>query len=284
MYPDRFDYTAPESLDEVLETLAADPDARVLAGGQSLIPLLKLRLARPTKLVDLRKLEELRPIREENGAVVVGAMARHADVAGSEALSGAARALAEAAASVGDPQVRNLGTLGGSLAHADPSADLPAAALALEAEMVARGPDGERTIPADEFFHGLWTTALRPDEVLTAIRFPRADGAGGAYARLKHKASGFALVGAAAVVEMDGPACRTARVALTGAGTAPLRLRGLEAALEGEELTARTVEEACAGVGEQIEAPQDDLQGSAEYRRAMAGVMARRAVLRAAAE
>lgn len=282
MYPDRFDYVAPDSLEGVLDALAEDPEARVLAGGQSLVPLLKLRLAAPSRLVDLRKLDGLREVREEDDHLEVGAMARHAEVARWPALEGGARALAEAAASVGDLQVRNLGTLGGSLAHADPSADLPAAALALEAELVARGPEGERTIPAEEFFLGLWTTALQPGEVLTRVRVPRREGAGGAYAKLTHKASGFAVVGAAAVVEAEDGVCRRARVALTGAGTAPLRLPAVEEALEGEPLEEEAVEAACRGAGDAVESPQEDLQGSADYRRAMAGVMAKRAVLRAA--
>jgi carbon-monoxide dehydrogenase medium subunit len=282
MYPDEIDYVAPGSLEEALDALADDPGARVLAGGQSLVPLLKLRLATPGRLVDLRRLDELRYVRREDGAVEIGALTPHARVAGSGELSGGARAMRRAAASVGDVQVRNMGTLGGSLAHADPSADLPAAALALEATLVARGPDGEREIPAEEFFLGLWTTALRPGEILTAVRFDVPEASRGAYAKLEHRASGFALVGAAAVLELEGDGCRDARVALTGAGSVPLRLPEVEEALAGSELDEASVEAACAGAGEAVESPQDDLQGSAAYRRAMSGVMAKRAVLEAA--
>ena len=282
MLPADFDYVAPGSLDEALGILADDPGARVLAGGQSLIPLLKLRLADASTLVDLRRLDELRYVRREGGRVAVGALTTHGEVAGADELRGGLRALAEAARSVGDAQVRNRGTLGGSLAHADPSADLPAAVLALDAELVARGPDGERTLAAADFFHGLWTTALGSGEVLTEIRLPVADGAGGAYRKLEQKASGFALVGAAAVVETDGDACRRAAVAVTGAGSAPLRLPEVEARLAGGPLEEERVRAACEDAGAAVEAPQDDHHGSADYRRAMAGVLARRAVLAAA--
>lgn len=295
MLPTDFDYVAPDSLDEAVGILADDPDARVLAGGQSLIPLLKMRLAAPSRLVDLGRLDELRYVRREDDEVAVGALTPHAEVASSGELGGGLRALAEAARSVGDAQVRNRGTLGGSLAHADPSADLPAAVLALDATLVARGPDGERTIDAADFFHGLWTTALGSDEILTEIRFPAgarsaAAGAGGkatgtvggAYRKLKQKASGFALVGAAAVVETDGDTCRRAAVGITGAGHSPLRLPDVEQALAGGPLTEERVREACDGAGGAVDAPQDDVHGSADYRRAMTGVMARRAVLEAA--
>lgn len=282
MLPPDFDYVAPDSLEEALRILADDPEARVLAGGQSLIPLLKLRLADPSRLVDLRKLDDLRYVRRDDGRVAVGALTTHAEVAASDLLEGGARAVAQAARSVGDAQVRNRGTLGGSLAHADPSADLPAAVLALDAELVVRGPDGRRTVPAADFFVGLWTTALRPGEVLTEVRLPADDGARGAYEKLRQKASGFALVGAAAVVEMDGDVCRRARIGVTGAGSAPQRLAEAEEALAGGPLDDDRVREVCADAGSAVEAPQDDLHGSADYRRSMTGVCARRAVLAAA--
>jgi carbon-monoxide dehydrogenase medium subunit len=277
-----FDYAAPETLDEALGALADDAEARVLAGGQSLVPLLKMRLARPGKLVDLRRLDDLRYVRRDGDAVEIGAMTRHADVAGADALSGAGRALRDAAAAVGDAQVRNRGTLGGSLAHADPSADLTAAALALDAEIRVRSASGERSVGADDFFLGLWTTALEPGEVLTAVRFRVPEGSRGAYVAQRHPASGFALVGVAAVLEMDGDACRSARLGVTGAGRAPFRLRGVEAALSGSSLDGEAVRSACEGAGEAVENPQSDVQASADYRRALTEVMARRAVLRAA--
>lgn len=284
MLPCAFDYVAPSSLEEAIEALGADPDARVLAGGQSLIPLLKLRLARPGRLIDLRKVGGLRYIREEDGAVAIGAMTPHAQVAASPLLAGGARSLAEAAAAVGDAQVRNRGTFGGSVAHADPSADIPAAVLALGAALVARGPDGEREIAADDFFLAPWTTALRPDEILTGARVPGREGSVGAYADLQQKASGFALVGVAAVLEMDGATCRAARLAVTGAGNRPLRLRETEEALAGIDPSDEdAVREACRGAGDAIESPQDDLHASADYRRSMTEVIAARAVMRAAA-
>lgn len=279
-----FDYAAPETLDEALGALADDPDARVLAGGQSLVPLLKMRLARPGKLVDLRRLDDLRYVRRDGEAVEIGAMARHADVARADALSGAGRALREAAAAVGDAQVRNRGTLGGSLAHADPSADLTAAALALDAELRARSASGERSVGADDFFLGLWTTALEPGEVLTAVRFRVPEASRGAYVAQRHPASGFALVGVAAVLEMDGDACRSARLGVTGAGSAPFRLQDVEDALAGSSLDEDAVHSACEGAGDAVENPQSDVQASADYRRALTEVMARRAVLRAAGD
>ena len=278
-----FDYAVPESLEEALDLFAGQPDARLLAGGQSLIPTLKLRLDRPSLLIDLRKLEELRYVRSEEGKTAIGALTTYRDLAGSDALTGGARCLAQAAAAVGDLQVRNLGTIGGSLAHADPSADLPAAALALECTIVARSKRGERTIEASDFFRGLWTTALEPGEILSEVRFALPSGSGGAYEKLRHSASGFALVGAAAVLEMDGETCRSARVALTGVSGAPLRLSAVEERLAGGAITEDLVREACAGAGDAIDSPQSDSSASAEYRRAMAGVFAHRAILRAAA-
>jgi len=284
MRPSAFDYVAPASLDEALEALSGDPEARVLAGGQSLIPLLKLRLARPSRLVDLRRLEELRYVRAEDGGLAIGGLTPHAVLATSRLLTGAARALAQAAAAIGDMQVRNRGTLGGSLAHADPSADLPAAVLALEATLEARGPDGGREIPAADFFVAPFATALDPGEILTSVRFEVQPESLGGYAKLRQKASGFALVGVAAVLEMDGHACRGARLAVTGAGTLPRRLSSAEEALAGvDPRDEAAVREACRGAGEALPDVQADLHGSGEYRRAMTDVVAARAVLRAAA-
>lgn len=277
-----FDYAAPDTLDEALGMLAEEADARVLAGGQSLVPLLKMRLAQPGTLVDLRHLDDLRYVRREGGSVEIGAMTRHADIAGAEAISGAGRALREAAGAVGDAQVRNRGTLGGSLAHADPSADLPAAVLALDAEIRVQGASGERSVAAEDFFLGLFTTALEPGEILTSVRFDAPDGARGAYVAQRHPASGFALVGVAAVLELDGDACRSARIGVTGAGGAPFRLRQVEETLAGSSLDEETVRSACEGAGDGVENPQSDVQASADYRRAMTEVFARRAVRRAA--
>jgi len=287
MYPAEFDYVAPETLEEALGVLAEDPEARPLAGGQSLIPLLKLRLTEVKRLVDLRKIEGLRYVREEGDEIAIGALTPHAEVAASDRLTGAGRALAEAAASVGDPQVRNVGTLGGSLAHADPAADLPAAAVALDATLVTRGVEGERRVPAEEFFQGLWTTALEPGELLVEVRIPAGGGGNGsggrgAYEKLAHRASGFAVVGVAAAVEVDEGRFGRVRVGLTGVGNRPVRLGDVEEVLAGGEVAEGVVAEACAGAGAAVEFPQDDLQGSGEYRRAMTDVYARRAIWRAA--
>jgi carbon-monoxide dehydrogenase medium subunit len=282
MLPAEFDYAAPESLEEALALLAGGGNVRMLAGGQSLLPTLKLRLDRPDLVVDLRNLSELSYVREADGEIAIGALTTYADLVASDLIGvGAARCLAEAAASVGDLQVRNLGTIGGSLSHADPAADLPAAALALDSTLVARSEEGDRAIAAADFFHGLWTTALLPSEMLREIRFRKANG-GGAYEKLRQAASGFALVGAAAVVEMDGDTIASARVALTGVGSGPVRLRALEEHLTGESLDEDLLRDACRGAGETIDNPMSDAHASAEYRVAMAGVTARRAILRAA--
>ena len=282
MLPAEFDYAAPESMEEALALLAGGGNVRMLAGGQSLLPTLKLRLDRPDLVVDLRNLAELNYVREDDGEIAIGALTTYADLVASDLIgAGVARCLAEAAASVGDLQVRNLGTIGGSLSHADPAADLPAAALALDCTLVARSEEGDRAIAAADFFHGLWTTALLPSEMLREIRFRKANG-GGAYEKLRQAASGFALVGAGAVVEMDGDTIATARVALTGVGSGPVRLRALEERLSGESLDEDLLRDACRGAGEVIENPMSDAHASAEYRVAMAGVMARRAILRAA--
>lgn len=279
-----FEYVAPDSLEEALGHLEGSADARVLAGGQSLIPVLKQRLARPELLVDLSRIRDLRDVRETEDGIAVGAMTPHAAVASAGELTGGARVLAEAARAVGDLQVRNRGTLGGSLAHADPAADLPAAVLALEATLVARSAEGEREIAADEFFLGPWTTALEPGEILTEIRLPGWTTdleTGGAYEKLEQKASGFALVGVAAVVDAADGRCRRARVAVTGAASSPQRLQAVEEALEGGGLDEESVRSACEGAGEPLEGVQEDIHASAGYRRAMTEVLARRAIGRA---
>lgn len=284
MLAGEFDYVAPDSLDEALRHLEENAEARVLAGGQSLIPVLKQRLARPGVLVDLGRIGELRYVRETEDGVAVGAMTPHAAVASAPELRGGLRALAESAGAVGDLQVRNRGTLGGSLAHADPAADLPAAVLSLEATLVARSAEGEREIPAEEFFVGPWTTALEPGEVLTEIRLPAWTASaetGGAYEKLEQKASGFALVGVAAVIESEDGRCRRARVAVTGATSVPGRLLPVEEALEGGELDEDSLRNACEGAGGELAGVQEDIHASADYRRAMTEVLARRALGRA---
>lgn len=280
MYASEFEYVAPSSLEEVLSVLAERPEARVLAGGQSLIPLLKLRLAAPGVLVDLRRVEALHGIREVEGGVELGALVTYREAARSPFLRDAARALAEAAAAVGDPQVRAVGTVCGGIAHADPAADVPAAILALDATLVARGPAGRREIPASAFFLAPWTTALEPGEILAAVRVAVAAGSGGAYEKLAHPASGFALVGAAAVAAGPEKGARTVRVGLAGVAGTPVPLEGLDAVAAGDP---EEVARACRAAAERLADPPSDLHASGDYRRAMAAVLARRAVLRAVA-
>ncbi|MFQ5688910.1 MAG: FAD binding domain-containing protein [Gemmatimonadota bacterium] len=280
MLPAEFRYRAPRSVEETLEILASRDDVKLLAGGQSLVPLLKARLARPSLLVDLRNLEALRYIRVEGATIRIGALTRYRDLVEACELTGGAGVLAQAARVVGDAQVRNLGTIGGSLAHADPAADVPAAMLALDGTLLARGPQGEREIAVEDFFLGPWMTALGPDEILLEIRVPATRGSG-AYEKLAQPASGFALVGVAAVVD---PALDHApvRLAVTGVGPAPVRLHGVEERLTGVELNRPTIAEACSGGGAEVSEPQSDIHASAEYRRAMTEVLAGRAILRAA--
>ena len=203
MIPAPFEYRRARSVDEAIRLLAENDDARLLAGGHSLLPMMKLRLAAPSLLIDIGGLDELRFVRRDGDAVVVGALTRHAEVAAAAELAGPFAALAEAAAAIGDVQVRNCGTIGGSLAHADPAADYAAAVLALGAEITARGPDGERTIAAADFFAGLLTTSLRPGELLTEIRFPAAAGVS-VYEKFAQPASGFAIAGVAVRLKLDG--------------------------------------------------------------------------------
>jgi carbon-monoxide dehydrogenase medium subunit len=284
MYPATFDYHRPASLDEAVGLLAKHKDdAKLLAGGHSLIPLMKLRLAQPKHVVDLRRIGGLAGIREEGGAIVIGALTTHYTVESSAALKGKCPVLAEAGALIGDPQVRNLGTVGGSLAHADPAADWPAVMLALGAEMKAVGPKGARTIKADDFFKDLLTTALAADEILTEIRIPVPPaGTGAAYLKHPHPASRFAVVGVAAVVTVSGGTCQRASVAVTGVGPKATRAKGVEAALGGKALDGASIGAAAEKAAEGISITAD-LQGSVEYKAHLTRVYARRALEAAAA-
>jgi carbon-monoxide dehydrogenase medium subunit len=282
MYPSAFSYHRATSVQDALATLAGTPDAKLLAGGHSLVPPMKLRLVNPPLLVDLGGLAQLRGIRREGGAFVIGALTTHRTIEFSADLKAGCPILPEAAALIGDPMVRNRGTIGGSLAHADPAADLPACILALEATLTAESPSGSRTMAADQFFTGLFETALRPNELLTEIRVPApAPGARMAYEKFAHPATRYAVVGVAAIVDLDGGVCRRARVAITGAATSARRLTALETALTGQRLDAATIAGACQQL-----VPQDDLLAdavaSAEYRAHLVDVLAKRALTRAA--
>jgi carbon-monoxide dehydrogenase medium subunit len=289
MYSGEFDYAAPTSLAEALRLLGTErPDGgevKLLAGGQSLIPLLKLRLAGPALLLDLRQLPELRGIREEGDAVVLGAATTYFQAVDSPLVERRCPLLIQAIRQVGDPQVRARGTIGGSLAHADPAGDLPAVTMALGATIRATGPGGPREIPAGSFFVDTLTTALQPAEVLTAVRFPTTDrrGSGTAYVKHRHPASGYAVVGVAALVRLapDG-SCEAAQLGLTGASSRAARLTSVEQALVGKQLDESSVSAACASAADGLELLSDPY-ASAEYRAHLTRVLAKRAVLQAAA-
>jgi aerobic carbon-monoxide dehydrogenase medium subunit len=263
--PASFDYGLAETVDHAIELLGR-PDAKLLAGGHSLLPMMRLRFARPTLLVDIGRLDELRYIREQGDTLEVGALTRHADLARHPLLRGQCRVLAEAAELVGDPAVRHRGTLGGSAAHADPASDLPTVLLALDAEFVAHGPGGERTIAAAHFFTNTFESALGAREVLTGIRVPKS--AAGAYLKFRRRAQDWATVGVAAV-RVNG----STRIALTNMGTTPLRAHGVEEALA----AGSDARSAAARATDGTSAPSDT-SGSAEYRRHLARVLTRRAI------
>lgn len=285
MYPASFDYHAPGSLDEALSLLTQHrDDAKLLAGGHSLLPVMKLRFAQPKHLIDLRRVPDLGGIREEENAIVIGAMTRYVDVQRSPLVRGRLPVLADAIALIGDPQVRNRGTVGGSLAHADPGADLPAIALALEAELLVRRSDGTRLVQAQDFFVDMLTTSLDSTEVLTEIRFPIPPGrAGEAYEKHKHPASGYAVVGVAAVVTLNGgDVIDRARVAITGLSTRPTRATGVERSLIGRHADTNLAEVAARNAGGGIEVREDG-QWTRAYKTSLAQVVTRRAIAKAVA-
>jgi carbon-monoxide dehydrogenase medium subunit len=282
MYPASFEYHRVASVEEAVGLLARHKDdAKLLAGGHSLIPMMKLRLAQPKHLIDIGRVTGLSGIREEGGHLVIGALTTHYAVESSAAVRQRCAMLAEAAAMIGDPQVRNYGTVGGSLAHADPAADWPAVMLALGAELRAVGPKGARTVKVEDFFKDLFTTALGPDEVLTEIRVPTGGHSGAAYMKHPHPASRFAVVGVAAAVLLDGAGrCTSAHVGITGAGSKAVRAKGVEAALSGKALDAATIGAAAQKAADGIDI-NADLQGSVEYKAHLTRVYTRRALERA---
>jgi carbon-monoxide dehydrogenase medium subunit len=280
MYPASFDYHTPGSVQEAISLLGKlRDDAKLLAGGHSLIPMMKLRLAQPKHLIDLRKVPGLAGIREDGGSIAIGAMTTHWQVESSKLLQARIPVVSEAAGMIGDPQVRNLGTIGGSLAHADPAADMPAVMIALGAEFVVEGARGRRTVKVDDFFKGLLMTAVGPDEILVEIRVavPPA-GSGAAYLKFPHPASRFAVVGVCAALTVDGKGiCTKAGVGVTGAGTKAVRAKGVEAGLAGKALDQAAIEAAAAKAADGVDV-QADLQGSAEYKAHLLRVHARRAI------
>jgi carbon-monoxide dehydrogenase medium subunit len=282
--PPRFDYHAPSSVDEALALLVRyGGDAKVLAGGQSLVPLLNFRLARPAALIDLNRVPALTYIHETDGQVRLGAMTRQRAIEFSPVVAGRVPLLAEATRLVGHLPIRTRGTIGGSIAHADPSAEYPAVLTALDGEVVARSPRGERVLRASELFRSYLTTSLAPDELLTEVRLPAAPaGAGWAFEELSRRHGDFAIVGIAALVVRDGPRCAMARLAAAGVGAVPVRLRAAEAILEREGLADAAIDAAAARAAELVN-PDSDIHASAAYRRHLTGVLTRRALQRAAA-
>ncbi len=282
MIPAKFEYVAPGTVEEALTALAeAGEDAKVLAGGQSLLPVLRMRLNAPSVVVDLGRIESLRGVREDGDALVVGAMTTHSAVFENPLVRENAVVFTKALAQLADPQVRHRGTFGGALAHADPAGDLGAPALALGAEFVILGPGGSRTVAADDFFVDLFTTALGDGEILTEVRVPKHGGWGGHYEKFVRVAHQWPIVAVAAAVRVDGGAIAEARVGLTNMGSTPLRARAVEAALVGQPATDEAVRAAAASAAEGTN-PPSDLNGDADYRRHLATVLTRRAVLAAA--
>jgi carbon-monoxide dehydrogenase medium subunit len=285
MYPSNFAYAAPTSLADVLAQMrTAGDDGKLLAGGQSLIPMLKFRLAEPKTLIDLGRVQELRGIRMDGNTIVIGATTPYYQVLDSADVQRRCPLLIQTISQVGDPQVRSRGTVGGSLAHADPAGDLPAAAVALGAQLTATGADGNHTYDAANFFQDVLTTALDPHDVLTSISFPATDapGTGTAYVKHRHPASGYAVVGVAAIVMVgaDGN-CQAARIGITGAGSHATRATGAEQALAGRPLDAQSVAAACANAAAGVDL-MGDSYASSDYRAHLIRVLAQRAVLQAA--
>jgi carbon-monoxide dehydrogenase medium subunit len=275
--PPEFDYTAPASLDDAISLLAlAEEEAKPLAGGQSLLPLMKLRLASPALLVDLRRVPGLGGLERSNGDFSIGALTRHAEVADTSELGIAAHA----ARLIADQQVRNRGTIGGTIAHADPAADMPAVLLATEGSVVARGPRGERTIGAGDLFLGYLTTALASGEVITRVVLPALDGYGFHYEKFTRRAEDWAIVGVAALVAVRDGVCEDVRVGLTNMGSTPLRAFGVEESLRGKKIDAETIARASERAADGVE-PPEDLNASPEYKRELAHVLTRRALERA---
>jgi aerobic carbon-monoxide dehydrogenase medium subunit len=284
MYPAEFDYHRARSIKEAQQMLAANPGAKLLAGGHSLIPLMKLRLAAPAAVIDIGRIPELRGVSTSGNMLRIGALTTHAELAASADVRRRAAALAEAAAVVGDPAVRNRGTIGGNVAHADPASDLPTVLVALGAQMLVVGPAGERSIDAAQFFTGIMTTALHDDEILAAVVVPEATaGQGSAYVKFAHPASRYAVVGAAAVVTAEGGKCTAVRIAVGGLVPAARRAPSVERSLTGQQPSDAAIAEAAALVGQDLGDVDGDIFASADYRRAIAPVYVKRALSAAVA-
>jgi CO/xanthine dehydrogenase FAD-binding subunit len=283
MKPAAFEYFAPRTIEEAISLLADHPDeAKLLAGGQSLVPLMNMRLARPRYVVDLNRIAELEYLREMDGELAIGAMTRQADVEQSAMAVQRHPLLREALELVGHPAIRNRGTIGGSLAHADPAAELPTVIVALDGRVVLRGPRAERTLAACDFFCGYLTTAAAPDEILTGVRLPRENvGTGSCFLEIARRHGDFALVAAAAVVRLDTHgACAEARIVLGGVGATPVRAERAEKLVEGRAGDPGLFAEAGRAVSDALH-PESDLHATADYRRDVAGTLTRRTLERA---
>jgi aerobic carbon-monoxide dehydrogenase medium subunit len=284
MYASSFDYHRPKTLTEAAALLLRDPDIKVLAGGHSLLPAMKFRLASPKALVDISGLKELQGIQAEGGTLRIGALTTHATLASSDVVRSGCAVLAETAGQIGDVQVRNRGTIGGSLSHADPAADLPTVVTALGGTLTAAGAAGTRDVPAESFFVDLFTTDLRPGELLTAVKVPTyGKGTGAAYLKHRHPASSYAVVGVAAVVQIADGKCARVSLVVGGATPKPTRAPAAEAALQGLAANDASVAAAAAKVADAIKEPIGDTYASGDFRVHLATVLAKRA-LRAAAD
>ena len=282
MIPAEFEYSAPDTLDAAIEALrATDGDGMVLAGGQSLMPLLRLRLAYPEALVDLAKVPELTGVRDDGDHLRIGAMTTYADILADPLVAAHCPLLARTAALVGDPAIRHRGTVGGSMAHADPAGDLPAVATALDAELVLQGPSGTRAVPAGDFFVDYLTTTRGPDELLVAVRVPKLTGWGAHYEKFTRTAQAWAVVAVAAAVRVADGTIQEARVGLANMGPTPVRARGVESAVQGAPATRDALREAAAHADEGTQ-PPSDLHGREDYRRHLSRELTERALAAAA--
>jgi carbon-monoxide dehydrogenase medium subunit len=283
MIPGAFDYLAPESLDEAIAALAQNgDDAKILAGGQSLIPAMRFRLASPTVLIDINKLTALDYLHDQTGYLAIGALTRETTLEESATLARAYPLLSDAAHVIADPLVRNRATVGGNIAHADPANDHPAVMLAYNAQVVARGPKGERVIPIDEFFVSLFETSLVHDELVTEIRIPKPQAnSGGAYLKIERKVGDYAVSAVAVQLTMSGPTCTAARIALTNVSPVPMRALNAEQALIGQSLSEDVLEAVGRAAAAECD-PSNDLRGTVEYKRDLTRVLTKRAIRQAA--
>jgi len=282
MIPAPFDYSAPSTLSEAFALLKKHGDeAKILAGGHSLLPMMKLRLAQPSHLVDINKIPGLSYVKEEGGFLKIGALTREVELEESEIIKKLYPIFTDASKLIADPQVRNLGTIGGNLAHGDAANDHPAVMLALRAQVVITGEAGSRTVPIDEFFFGFYSTAVKPGEILTEIKIPSVGkGSGGAYHKIERKVGDYATVGVAVQITMDGDTCKEIGIALTNVNATPLRAKRSEETLLGKKVTEDLIAQAAQCASEDCN-PSDDLRGSADFKRSLVKTVTKRMIAKA---